>query len=259
MQEALERRRQEMEDRRLALELSANPTPKKNALADDDEALARRLHEEEKRNYQGRRGEDSGVNAMSVYRQEEDDDYRANDMASMLAAQRMQDEEDSERVARLFQEEEDAPRFRRPDRNYRHHDYGHDDEELFDDRVPVARHGSRKRSRWHAPPPSFGRQHFGHGGGFRPEPDLSYEAMLELDETIKKPRMVPELHEIASFFTWENQEADQCSICQEDFAKDDLVATLPCLHRFHVPELDQWFDGGSTSCPICLIDVRPNV
>lgn len=41
-----------------------------------------------------------------------------------------------------------------------------------------------------------------------------------------------------------------CSICLEEFATDDSVRTLPCLHIFHLSCVDTWLSTNA-SCPVC--------
>ena len=43
---------------------------------------------------------------------------------------------------------------------------------------------------------------------------------------------------------------DTCSICLEPFRDGDLLRFLPCLHRMHCEELDQWLLVNA-SCPVC--------
>lgn len=35
----------------------------------------------------------------------------------------------------------------------------------------------------------------------------------------------------------------------------DSVRVLPCFHRFHVDEIDDWLDR-NTSCPLCHLDIN---
>lgn len=35
----------------------------------------------------------------------------------------------------------------------------------------------------------------------------------------------------------------------------DSVRVLPCFHRFHVGEIDDWLNR-NTSCPLCHLDVN---
>ena len=49
-------------------------------------------------------------------------------------------------------------------------------------------------------------------------------------------------------------ESHTCSICLEELALQDDIATTPCRHRFHVACLRAWQDHGSR-CPLCNADL----
>ncbi len=41
-----------------------------------------------------------------------------------------------------------------------------------------------------------------------------------------------------------------CSICLEDIRAGDTIKALPCLHKFHATEIDEWLRR-SRLCPVC--------
>ncbi|CAM9930426.1 unnamed protein product [Scytosiphon promiscuus] len=45
-----------------------------------------------------------------------------------------------------------------------------------------------------------------------------------------------------------------CRICLSSYKVGDSVRVLPCFHRFHVDEIDDWLDR-NTSCPLCHLDI----
>lgn len=47
----------------------------------------------------------------------------------------------------------------------------------------------------------------------------------------------------------------ECAICMEAFEEGVQVRTLPCLHKYHLPCIDQWLRGNGL-CPICKHPVR---
>lgn len=47
-----------------------------------------------------------------------------------------------------------------------------------------------------------------------------------------------------------NQSNNQCSICLEPYVVGDSLKFLPCLHRAHCHEMDQWLAINAT-CPVC--------
>ena len=42
----------------------------------------------------------------------------------------------------------------------------------------------------------------------------------------------------------------ECTICLGDFADDDEVRALPCVHIFHSACIDRWL-ARATCCPTC--------
>lgn len=54
----------------------------------------------------------------------------------------------------------------------------------------------------------------------------------------------------------DDQDADTCTICLEDFVEgEDRVRTLSCHHFFHVPCIDIWLGCKSSACPNCKADM----
>ncbi|KAM0677356.1 hypothetical protein BDAP_002038 [Binucleata daphniae] len=50
-------------------------------------------------------------------------------------------------------------------------------------------------------------------------------------------------------------EKEECSVCIEDFKKNENVRLLDCSHFFHSKCVDKWFLNESNQCPICRKDV----
>eukprot|EP01061_Rhynchopus_euleeides_P000039 TRINITY_DN10039_c1_g1_i1.p1 TRINITY_DN10039_c1_g1~~TRINITY_DN10039_c1_g1_i1.p1 ORF type:complete len:259 (+),score=51.73 TRINITY_DN10039_c1_g1_i1:36-779(+) len=48
--------------------------------------------------------------------------------------------------------------------------------------------------------------------------------------------------------------ASSCSVCQEDYSAKELVADLPCAHRFHSHCIVPWLLNHST-CPTCRFEL----
>lgn len=91
-----------------------------------------------------------------------------------------------------------------------------------------------------------------------PEPSMSYDEMLALDEGIERHQTVHE-SQLSSEYPWPDRGADalvvQCVFCLESIGTGDPVLTLPCLHHFHASELRQWIATGASKCPTCQAQI----
>lgn len=55
---------------------------------------------------------------------------------------------------------------------------------------------------------------------------------------------------------WDAAEQAECAVCLDEFAKGDVLAHLPCGHRFHWDCALPWLEGAtSSSCPFCRASV----
>lgn len=55
--------------------------------------------------------------------------------------------------------------------------------------------------------------------------------------------------------TEEKDDDNQCVICYNQFEEGDIIAILPCAHKFHQEELWRWFEKQGT-CPIDKMPVK---
>uniref|UniRef100_A0A0E0L8L0 RING-type domain-containing protein n=1 Tax=Oryza punctata TaxID=4537 RepID=A0A0E0L8L0_ORYPU len=60
---------------------------------------------------------------------------------------------------------------------------------------------------------------------------------------------------------WDAAEQAECAVCLDEFAAGDVLAHLPCGHRFHWACALPWLEAGaaSRSCPFCraAVDTPP--
>eukprot|EP01083_Nonionella_stella_P053487 141484_1 len=47
----------------------------------------------------------------------------------------------------------------------------------------------------------------------------------------------------------------QCMVCCEEFAKGDVITTLPCMHQYHCKCIDPWLQK-HTTCPDCRHNIN---
>lgn len=92
------------------------------------------------------------------------------------------------------------------------------------------------------------------------QPDLSYESMLALDQSIKKRGVAPsDLAKLKRARHTSNQKCKQCGICQDHFSVGTKIIVLPCSHAYCEKEILTWFEQNVT-CPTCrfrIEDIRP--
>lgn len=95
--------------------------------------------------------------------------------------------------------------------------------------------------------------------GLDPE-TMDFSELLELGERIgQASTRQPTTEELdrlptRTFHAQRGTDHGHCAVCCEDFASEDEVRTLPCLHIFHVPCIDRWLTSGmrnAMSCPVC--------
>ncbi|CAF3347192.1 unnamed protein product [Rotaria socialis] len=91
-----------------------------------------------------------------------------------------------------------------------------------------------------------------HNNDFGPD---DYENLLELDQTDNKIALTND--QINRLPTERfcplpnaNPEENKCSICMDNYEKNQTLRRLPCLHRYHKDCIDNWLKK-SNLCPIC--------
>ncbi len=52
----------------------------------------------------------------------------------------------------------------------------------------------------------------------------------------------------------DDDETERCCICLNDFAEDESIRRLPCLHIFHKDCIDEWLRRNH-KCPLCNMSV----
>lgn len=99
------------------------------------------------------------------------------------------------------------------------------------------------------------------GGGSGSGDDIgdSYEALLALDETIRKPGASAALLGSASVLHTVGEadvsRLDTCTICLDEYAPGQVTRRLACLCIFHKECIDRYFED-NLLCPICRRDIR---
>ncbi|KAH9152882.1 hypothetical protein AeRB84_004775 [Aphanomyces euteiches] len=42
-----------------------------------------------------------------------------------------------------------------------------------------------------------------------------------------------------------------CTICLDEFSSNEMIKVLPCRHIYHRECIDEWFENGNNTCPMC--------
>eukprot|EP00929_Paragymnodinium_shiwhaense_P007546 TRINITY_DN11146_c0_g1_i1.p1 TRINITY_DN11146_c0_g1~~TRINITY_DN11146_c0_g1_i1.p1 ORF type:complete len:316 (+),score=46.38 TRINITY_DN11146_c0_g1_i1:139-1086(+) len=112
--------------------------------------------------------------------------------------------------------------------------------------------------RFRSLPAGYGRHMIGSGCPaevfdmmFRDITPEDYEALLALDESVKRPTAeacdLESLPEVSA----EKKEGQECGVCLSAFESDDSVTSLPCRHLFHRGCIVKWLAECRRTCPLC--------
>jgi len=79
-----------------------------------------------------------------------------------------------------------------------------------------------------------------------------------LEPVIVRPTQA-QIDSATEVFSFTNQIADNCTICQDEFCTGNQVRKInSCGHQFHKNCIDQWFER-NVRCPVCRYDIRGSV
>jgi hypothetical protein len=84
-------------------------------------------------------------------------------------------------------------------------------------------------------------------------PDLTYESLLELDNSIKKRGLSEKEKKtcLSSIIHHSSNPSKSCNICLEDFKRaEKLLQVKSCKHVFHTDCIEKWLKENRT-CPVC--------
>ena len=78
----------------------------------------------------------------------------------------------------------------------------------------------------------------------------------KIEEAYQKNIRIINRNILIKTFKLENNESndDSCSICLNNYKKEELVSVLNCNHKFHTECIKKWFDN-KTNCPYCRKDI----
>jgi hypothetical protein len=221
-------RRQEMEDLRLAqkLQKELEGGEESSGAVSPSFLLAQQLQREE-----GRATEES---------------------PSYLLAKRLQEEEERESpldlVKELWKADEEEANLRMMQKLR-----AQDEEEQTQ---ALLRAESRRRQ--HRVEPFQRKNHFRAPFRREREPEMTYEDMLALDDTIVKKAKV-RVEEVANEFELKKEDEgreENCLVCLDAMKAEEKLVILACFHKFHKPCFEGWIKTGATKCPICNTEVQ---
>lgn len=78
-----------------------------------------------------------------------------------------------------------------------------------------------------------------------------YEMLLRLDEQVERRTASASTVESLPTMRGEDVLGEDCSVCLSAFEADDIVASLPCQHRFHRDCIAKWLSECRCKCPLC--------
>lgn len=92
---------------------------------------------------------------------------------------------------------------------------------------------------------------------FREITPEDYDMLLRLDEKVSRPTAsATSIDELPAVRTKEVL-GEECAVCLAAFEVEDLVAALPCRHRFHRACISKWLAECRRACPLCGDEALP--
>jgi len=92
---------------------------------------------------------------------------------------------------------------------------------------------------------------------FREITPEDYDMLLRLDETVPRPTASSSSIEQLPTLRGKEVLGEECSVCLASFECDDVVAVLPCRHRFHRSCISKWLAECRRACPLCGEEALP--
>ena len=78
-------------------------------------------------------------------------------------------------------------------------------------------------------------------------------------EDIKIVLTTEQFNKLNTFKIKDDKKLDSnCTICLENFNKDNMITELKCKHFFHTECIKEWLTKNSSKCCICRVDMRNN-
>ena len=85
-----------------------------------------------------------------------------------------------------------------------------------------------------------------------------YEMLLRLDEAVPKakPATEEETNEALQIVPVQEVLGKECPICLAPFKEADVVAAVPCAHKFHKDCISTWLSNYRRTCPLCCTELE---
>ena len=90
-----------------------------------------------------------------------------------------------------------------------------------------------------------------------PNENATYEELTEWEARRTESKGCT--HGLDAYTAYLASLVDTCTICLDDVLVGQSVLTLRCGHTFHAECISKWVTASATTCPMCQLDVRPDM
>ena len=90
-----------------------------------------------------------------------------------------------------------------------------------------------------------------------PSENATYEELMEWEARHAESK--GSAHGLDSYAPYAVKVKNTCSICLDDMQIGDCAVTVRCGHSFHQQCISKWVTESSPTCPVCQLDVRPDM
>lgn len=90
-----------------------------------------------------------------------------------------------------------------------------------------------------------------------PSENATYEELMDWEARHTESKGC--VHALDAYTAYTASLAYTCTICLEGMAVGQSAITVRCGHTYHAECISKWVTESATTCPVCQLDVRPDM